>query len=50
MRRYSAGIYRDPEDARRSRWAVCGPTDCWTFPARFGERAARALAAELNSR
>lgn len=45
---YSAGVWRDHSDSRNNRWAVLGPTGCWTFPARYGERAARRLAVSLN--
>ena len=44
---YDAGIW--PGNGHdRSRWAVCGPTGCWTFPTNYGERAARRLAAQMT--
>ncbi len=47
MSGYTTGIYRD-QDTGRQRWAVCGPTDTWYFPARYGKAAARALCRRLN--
>lgn len=46
---YTIGQYRDSETGR-SRWAVfCGQTRTWYFPSRYGQKAAQALARELNT-
>jgi hypothetical protein len=45
---YTPAIWRGygPE---RPRWAVLGPTGCYTFPSRYGYRAAVSLARAMNA-
>lgn len=47
MKRYVADIWRG-NGAERARWAVLGPTGCYTFPAHYGRKAAESLAKRLN--
>jgi hypothetical protein len=43
------GLWRgDCSDRRRRRWAVQGPTGCWTFPYRYGANAAHEPARRMN--
>lgn len=45
---YSAGMYRGSEG--RERWAVFNSrTHTWTFPDRYGKKAAEQLARKLNA-
>jgi hypothetical protein len=46
-RNYQAAIWPG-NDAERARWAVLGPTGCYTFPARYGQAAAERLAERMN--
>lgn len=46
-RRYETAIWPG-NDAERARWAVLGPTGCYTFPTRYGRKAAEALAERMN--
>ena len=46
---YEAAIWPG-NDAERARWAVLGPTGCYTFPKRYGRAAAERLAAEYNAK
>lgn len=49
MKNYSVGLYRDSSDARRNRYAVlCGETNVWYFPKRYGLQAAVNLSAKMN--
>lgn len=46
---YSVGMYRDPENARRNRYAVaCDETGVWYFPKRYGIKPANDLCARMN--
>ena len=45
---YEAAIWPG-NDVERARWAVLGPTGCFTFPKRYGRAAAERLAAQYNA-
>jgi len=45
--RYEAAIWRG-NGSDRSRWAVVGPTGCYTFPSAYGRKNAERLAARMT--
>ena len=45
--RYCAAIWPG-NGSERARWAVLGPTGCYTFPSTYGRKNAERLAARYN--